>query len=187
MPSTAIGSPTRSVVRRLAPPMLLVSCLAAVPPADAQDLAPPPGLFGWTLVNECSAPIRVALHYAPDGELVTKGWWSLEPGSELVSHSATQFVAYIADSPEMRVRAPDLNGTYELAIDPAGDFVFAGLTPPDELEPAMFHAVELTDWSVTFVECEGESEPASESDGVAASGARAAPEPEVDAEPEAGD
>jgi hypothetical protein len=136
-----------------------------VPSAHLQDLAPPPGFFGWTLVNNCPAPIRIALHYAPEGDLVTKGWWSLEPGSELVSHSATQFVAYVAESSEMRVRAPDLGETYELAVDPAGDFVFAGLTPPDELEPAMFHAVELTNWSVTFIECKGEAEPASESDG----------------------
>jgi hypothetical protein len=183
--SAAAGRPIRSAVRRL--PLLLLLTLAAVPPAHPQDIAPPPGFFGWTLVNECSVPIRVALHYAPDGELVTEGWWSLDPGSELVSHSATQFVAYIAESPEMRVRAPNLGETYELAVDPAGDFIFGGFTPPDEFEPATFYAVELTDWSVTFVECEGKAEPASEGDGGVDLGVRAEPEPQADALPGAGD
>lgn len=189
MSSAAIGRPARSAVRRLVPPLLLLSCLAAVPPAHPQDLAPPPGFFGWTLVNDCPAPVRIVLHYAPEGDLVTKGWWSLEPGSELVSHSATQFVAYVAEASELRVRAPNSGETYELAVDPGGDFVFVGLTPPDELEPAIFHAVELTDWSVTFIECEAEAEHASESDGGAELGfpAELEPQADLDAKPGAGD
>jgi hypothetical protein len=150
--------------------------LGLIQAAEAQELSPPPGYVGWTIINKCGQPIRVALHYAPADEILTEGWLTIEPDDSVEVFSTTEYVAYFVapaagmTSDERRssgqgvesggalvqgLSAENAVETYALAIDLEADFRFTGFEPPPGMQGALYTAVDIDEWLKTSISCAG--------------------------------
>ena len=129
--------------------------------AEAEELDPgkqdnlsQPGTYQWTITNDCNETIMLAVHYAPESTMITKGWWILKRGKSKVFTSNTEFVGYYAKSESHLWRGYKKDDDYFLAIDSSGnDFEFEGSEPPTDLESAYFRRRHLEPEFTTLITC----------------------------------
>jgi len=64
-------------------------------PDDSQ----PPPVRTWTVRNQCREAVRVALNYQKvEGRIVTRGWWQLQPQTEVRIQMLSERIGYFAVS-----------------------------------------------------------------------------------------